>query len=342
MKKLGGTEYIVEVLEEYGCENFKGSKDEIRCGCPYHSPKGSSNAFKVVFPRDREPFFHCHRCKENGDLPTLISFLQKVSYKRAIKRIGKKTSLGRVSIEHIADTLDDICNAFKDIHSKKSSIDTLPERFHDQTPMMEYMEARKKRSHNILDVEWLIRKYSMYYCHKDRMSGRIIMPINIGGRQISYNDRSVYDKTKLKSLHPQEGNFEDYVHGIDESARKKVGIIVEGSFDMFQVMSFLKEEGMLETHGCVCLMNATITQTKANLIAETFSKAVLLLDHDDAGLEGTWSGHHLLDELIDTECRTHLLPKGLDPGRTLPSVLERVLFGKLSKKKSFIDGVLGI
>jgi len=107
--------------------------------------------------------------------------------------------------------------------------------------MYEYLEYRSKKAHNILDIEWLIRKYDLYYCSSGDMKGRIIMPINIGGKQISYNDRSVHHEAMLKSKHPKNGKFENYVHGLDESKGKEIGIVVEGAFDMFQVMSFLKE-----------------------------------------------------------------------------------------------------
>ena len=341
--KQEGVDYIHQALDEFGCEQFRFLKhgNEIRCGCPYHSPK-SSTAFKVTFPKDREPFFHCHVCKENGDLPSLISYLHKVSYKKAVKRLLNKTTLGKVSIDQISEVLDRICNAFEHSGFVKQHIDALPEKSYNQEPMYEYLEYRRKKSHYLMDIEWIVRKYNLYYCGKGDWKGRIIMPINIGGKQISFNDRSVYHEAKLKSMHPTGGHFEDYIHGLDESKGKKNVIVVEGAFDMFQVMSFLKEYELLEDFGCVCLMNADVTDTKASLIAGAFDKALLLFDGDKAGREGTARAITRLEDLMEVEDRTQFLKEGLDPGKALPSVLEKVLFKKQIKKKNYMDSIWGI
>lgn len=341
-EKQDGFDYILEMLEQYGCRNFKalkGGKD-IRCGCPYHNPNGDSSAFKVRFPEDRAPFFHCALCHENGDLSKLVSFLIKVSYKKASRLLRKRTNVGRVSIDIISKTFDKICNTFSEYKIQVDSKQEKPKKSKYQAPMYEFLHNRSKTYHDVVDVDWVINKYSMYYCDIGYSAKRIIMPINIGGEYITYNDRSIYEDHYLKSLHPEGVDFENLVHGVDESFGKKNVIVVEGSYDMLHVMSFLKSIGYLKDWGCVNLMNAHMTETKASIIASAFDKAILLFDHDKAGLEGSKHAEKILSDMITVENRTSLIPKGLDPGKCLPSVLYDAIFKLKLRRKTQIDSIL--
>ena len=143
--------------------------------------------------------------------------------------------------------------------------------------MWDYINTRSRKYHKVIDTEYVINKYGLYFCNTGRMRDRIIMPLCMNGEKITYNDRTIHD-IKNKSKHAPDQDFEKLVYGLDQAVGKEEVIIVEGAFDLFQVECFLKStKSLWKRYGVIALMNANLTTDKCNIVMRNFKKATFLV-----------------------------------------------------------------
>ncbi len=103
-----------------------------------------------------------------------------------------------------------------------------------------------KRGFRSNDTSKLTRRYDLHYCDKGMWRGRIIIPIQINGKLLSWTGRTVYDTEELryrslshkKDAKPQGlVNVRDLLFNYDNVTKKHyhVCVIVEGPLDVMKV-----------------------------------------------------------------------------------------------------------
>ncbi len=103
-----------------------------------------------------------------------------------------------------------------------------------------------KRGFKSSDAPKVTDRYDLHYCDKGMWRGRIIIPIKVGGKLLSWTGRTVYDIEELRyrSLsHKKDAeprgliNVRDLLFNYDNATKKhhRVCVIVEGPLDVMKV-----------------------------------------------------------------------------------------------------------
>ena len=327
--KQEAIDYVNHLLIDKGIRKIRIGNQSIRSCCPYHGGNNGTS-FRVHFKKS-EPFFNCWACGENGSIAQLVAFLNGTSLSKAVKHLEKNTIIGDFSLKTLLHKVSKTKQLLEE--SVDRAVEHPPSAINQQ-PMYTYLNKRARLAHGLIMVEYIINRYHLYYCNAGRYSGRIIMPIILDGKTIAYNDRTITD-SKLKSLHQSGAIFDKIVHGLDEAMGKKIGVVVEGAFDMFQLVSFFKHSKGYEDYGSVNLMGSNISQEKVAQIASVFEEVILMLDHDKAGLKGLKNAY-LFEQFMPCRIVTKALPYGKDPGMCSSQEFKRYFKFK-PKEMSFLE-----
>lgn len=338
MSKLDVRDFVLELLEQAGCRGIKASEDNIQCSCPYHNPRINSSSFGVNYKDEDKGYpFNCFSCKERGNLVQLVSYLQRITYKKALKVCKRKIVLRPISIGILQDAFLKLNKGTQKALGALTPVQ-LPVRADSQQGMLKYLKKRRRKYHNILRTNYIINKYRLYYCMEGRMSGRIVMPIFIDGKLAGYNDRTIDDNARQKSLHLPDSNFELLLYGLHEAQKKPNAVIVEGAFDLFQIASILSyNQKLYNEFGVVCLMGTTFNEHRLGMIFENFDKAILLLDNDEQGRSHSIKIKEELEEYMPTVNATFSIPYDKDPGKCTKREILKALSTKNTTKKTYVS-----
>lgn len=305
---------IVKALEDYGCRGVSVSGDNIRCQCPFHNPVNNTDAFSVTI-NEEKMVFNCHSCGSSGNLVKLLRFLtgedKTECYEQLLLRIKKK--------KYNLDTLEK--NA-RNIGGHRVEID-VPQKASDGKPLQEYLKHRSSISDNILLIDEIISKYELYYCDRGRYSNRIILPIQDNGI-VGYANRSVLLKCEKKTLFQKELNIGKYLYGFDVAFGADNVIIVEGFFDVYQIFSYLVKNKLDNRFGVVSLMGHSLKTERIQKLALSFDKCYVMMDFDEAGINGGKKISKALSMKMKTVNLTEALEFDKDPGNSSMEELDGV------------------
>jgi DNA primase len=171
-----------------------------------------------------------------------------------------------------------------------------------------------------------IQHFGLGFCSKGLMKGRVVFPVHRwDGKLIGYTGRTVEEATAdnpkwllppglvkpkvLFNLHRIAGKFDTV-------------IIVEGPLDLAAVHQ-AGFQNVVALLGKELIEDDSLSYDQLRLIAQNFSKAVLLLDGDENGQEASRriAGH--LAPLLWV--RAAVLPAGKDPSDLEPDALRQLL-----------------
>jgi DNA primase len=311
-------EFIIELLKSAQCSGIHQFSSDIHCQCPFHRPRNNITAFGVSFTNEARGFpFHCLSCGVEGNLAQLVAYINGTSYGKALRTIHRRVALKPITVHALQNEFASLVH--KRVEDKVKI--ELPPRYSNQQHMMKYLEKRKKKAHGIMDIKYIVKRYGLYYCGEGRMAGRIIMPITINGEIVGLNDRATNDDIRNKSLHIKGLKYDQLMHGIDEASGKRIVVIVEGSFDMFQVISAIRSTTKTKNnYSVVNNMGTSFSEVKAGLIMENFEEAVLLFDNEynsqgkSEGLNASIKWYRYLSDFMKVRDCTRCYPQGKDPG----------------------------
>lgn len=317
MAKVSVAEFIQDLLTNQGCKGFKHSRNNLNSSCPFHTQKKNTSSFGISLSKEDEGYpYQCQapQCGVVGNIFTLICHCLGCDYDKANRVFLKRVAFKPINLRALTALYDKITSVNEEL--KAVTLSKYPVLSKHTKPMLKYLRWRNKRkSHGVLDLDYIIQKYGLYYCSEGRDAGRIIMPIkDLQGQWIQYNDRSIIHDAKRKSLHSAAKGIDHCLHGLYEAYGKKYIIIVEGSFDMFQVQCVIKNNRALNKFGVVTTMGADLGETRASMLAELFDRVYILYDHDEAGVEGAGKAYDLLNDYMPVYNITERLPKHKDPG----------------------------
>ncbi len=273
-------EFIHELLTQANCKNVHISGTNLSAQCPFHRPKNNTSAFGVNFVKEERGFpFRCLGCEQRGNIFQLIMFLHGCSYAKAEKLFLKKVALSPITLEYLTKSYDDM---FRKVDNYvRNKVVTLPAKF-SKKPMLKYLNSRNEaEQHGIMDIDYIVNLYNLYYCESGRYRERVIMPIrDIYGRNVYFTNRSTNPNVKAKNLFPFESDATNHLYGLFESIGKKKVIVVEGPFEVFQLKSYAKKFKYHEW-GFVALMGHEMNDVRAGMITDCFEFAYVCLDYED-------------------------------------------------------------
>lgn len=341
MTKQTVAEFVHELLVNAGCKGARVWRDYITAQCPFHWNKRNFKTFyvstvEVINKRTgiQGYYFHCFSCGRGGTIPSLIAHVGNCSYQKALKRFERRVAVAGITLDGLREEM----NRIHELSSMELSEIELPPESMSQKPMYSYLRKRSRMYHSVLDVEYIVKKYGLYYCNTGRMAGRIIMPVrDTDGRIIGYNDRSIDPDAERKSLHPAGVQYGMMLHGLYESLGKNDCVVTEGAFDMFQVDCALDSRDKKKI-GFVDLMGTAFTDDRCALLARHFKNVLLMLDNDKAGKKLT---NEILEERRDDlnlwNCAKEY-PDGKDPGKcTVKEIRHAVACRKADKDRSYLS-----
>lgn len=327
-------EFLHQLLTQAECRNVHISGTNLAAQCPFHRPKHNTSAFNVNFVKEERGFpYRCWSCGEVGNIFQLIMHLHGCSYSKAEKLFLKKVALSPITLEYLTKSYDDM---FRKVDNYiKNKVVTLPAKF-SKKPMLRYLNERNEREHHgIMNIDYIVNLYNLYYCESGRYRERVIMPIrDIYGRKVYFTNRSINPEVRAKNLFPFESDATNHLFGLFESIGKKKVMVVEGPFEVFQLKSFAMKH-KYQDWGFVALMGHEVGDVRAGLITDCFEEAYVCLDHEDDVIENDFDvkATEFLNEYLPTENLTRLLYKGKEPGNCTEEQLH-VLFRNAKRAKS--------
>jgi hypothetical protein len=170
-----------------------------------------------------------------------------------------------------------------------------------------------------------------WFCHGTYGHGRLIVPVHdpISGFPIGFTCRSLKDEFQPKWLHCKDFSASQdakdnsiHINSCLFNLHRVSGetiIITEGPFDVMK----LHEAGI--KNAVALLGSGGISEEREILLKEKgIRNIVLLLDHDEAGLDATmriWNKHK---HKFKIKSLTKLLPLGSDPGGASDEVIKNI------------------
>ncbi len=353
--KISVQDFIHELLVKANLKGIHRHTDSVICQCPFHFNKKNFKTFSVCTEEKKwkytdengKPgiavgyFYNCFSCHEHGNVYKLIAHLSRCSYSKAIKLFKKRVILDEITIS----TLN---KEFESLHvlEQREELDeiALPPVAENETPMLKYFENRARKYHGVLDSDYVIGRYGLYYCSTGRWAGRIIMPIfNSQNVPVCFNDRTINETIREKSLHVKDLPYGRVLYGWDYNSKKKHCIIVEGAFDKWQVELALRQSDAYQgVFDVLALQGTAFTDDQATMVIGKYDHAVLLLDYDEAGMSATKKIYDKLKDEIDVKIATDKYPEGKDPGKcTGKEIVRAVRFADKPKRTSYLEYIVG-
>lgn len=316
--KQDAKEFIFKLLkEDAACKGVHTSGNNISCQCPYHRPKNNVSAFGVNFLKEEKGFpFQCYSCGQTGNIFQLIMHIYNCSYSRAEKIFLRKVAISPINLDFLKKIYYDLVKNADSF--KKEKIIDLPNKFSSK-PMKDYLRWRNEsEQHNVMDIDYVIGIYKLFYCESGRYANRIIMPIrDIYGRTVYFTNRSIQHDAKAKNLFPQESDSLRFLYGLYESLGKKKAMLFEGPFEVFQTKSFAKKHNYNDW-GFVAMMGTVMNEYRAGMLSEIFDEIYICLDNQDDVWIRDKNGKNKEDKVYDILADfmpTYRITKELYPGK---------------------------
>jgi len=335
-------EYLTNLLSSYGCRGITYTDTEVWCQCPFHWNRSNFKTFSVNYKEVTHNgnvgyFFYCYSCGESGSIYKLISHIERCGYKKSVKILNKETDIGTVSVERLLRELSNLNNSETPYDNILKEI-SMPNVAVNQKPLYDYLHKRSRMHHRVLKVDYSVKKHELYYCDKGREAGRIIFPIrSVTGECVCFNDRSIRDNIKAKSLNIKGLPYGKLLLGMDYKKNNNA-IIVEGVFDKLQVECALLRYKHHKKYTVLGMMGTYMTDERIKYLVKYYNKVILFFDNDDAGRKATERAYKTLSSDIDTVCATELVHKGKDPGKcTVKEIKRAVLRATKPKRRSYIN-----
>lgn len=150
------------------------------------------------------------------------------------------------------------------------------------------------------------------YCQSGFFALRLVIPIFIDGRRVSFLARSIYDFLEPKELAGQQKDGwwprSELVLGLDDVREGRPLVLVEGIWDKRHVAQAIPGYSVVSTLGSHLSAGAC-----GRLLAKKPSRIIFFYDGDDAGREGVKAGIRALRGRGFGAVHVATAPTGKDP-----------------------------
>ncbi len=267
------------LVDHYGIDWLRKTGDELRGRCPIHAQAKGERAFHISLEKN---VFNCFSCGAKGSQIDFCMAMEGISVRAAALKMQEWFLKGELDQRaHKKRAQPSPAKARQQPEKPADSVINPPLGFKLRVDSgHEYGQQRGFSKE-------LLQQFGAGFClSKGMFSGRFVFELRDAvGRLVGYSGRSI-DNSEPKYLMPSSKKGFQKRHLLWNFHRevKEVGpdepiVIVEGIWDALRV----KEVG----YPCIALLGSSLSKQQENLIAQNFSRAILLLDGDQAGRIGT-------------------------------------------------------
>jgi DNA primase len=314
-------EFIFELLKSEGLRGIKKNKENINCECPFHHPRKNFTTFGISLSEDTWGVYNCFSCHENGNIFQLLMFLRKCSYKEAKRIIHKNVIIKPIRLDFLKKAVSVLRT--KILQDKSSPIIELPPKDSVEDARKWLSIRNEEKQHGIMNIDFIMSRYELYYCNSGIFQKRIIMPIRfVDGNYVYFTNRNTIEFGP-KYKFPPETTAENYLYGLYESLDKKKIVLVEGPFDVFQMKSFALENKIFDW-GYVGNLGTVFSEARISFLVEFFDEVIILMDNDEAGRKSAEIGFEILSDCMKVRNLTGKIYPGKDPASSNRKQLEKV------------------
>ncbi len=243
---------IYVYLENKNLQPIKIKEEEISIDCPFC--ERSEKHFQISTD-ENNPTFYCYRCGSKGSYVRLVMKIDKISYNEANVIVNGGVNLS-VSEEKEKYNFPNIEFPLKSLWTSQSR---------------EYLRRRGIK-------ESTIRKFGLYFCSTGKYKDRIIIPIRLDDKDITFQGRLINNTSTLRYRSPPSSPTNRLLFNCDDIDNDTV-ILVEGVFDVFR----LYQDGYGNQVGAT--LGKKISEHQINLLKDKNVKRVWLMYDPDTKME---------------------------------------------------------
>jgi hypothetical protein len=275
-KQLKSDVAIEQVLAHYGVHlrNIGATELRGRCPLPTHSSSRSRDSFAVNIARNvwscrSLSCMQARGSRPGGNILDLVAFMENCSIRDAALRLQgwSGAAPGHFIVPRTSR----------------------PEPVAENPPLrfaLQYVDGTHPYLTSRGVTPQTVRTFGLgLYTGRGLLRGRIVIPIhNASGELIAYAGRAI-DGQEPKYRFPAGFRKSLVLFNLHRATATKgrMVIVVEGFFDAIAVHR--------AGYPAVGLMGSTLSRPQAELLVSHFDRAVLMLDGDDAGRQGTEATH---------------------------------------------------
>ena len=295
--------YIESVLERYGFEKIRKTKNGYLCMCKFHD-NNKTPAFSI----SNSGLWMCWSCGVKGNIKQLHERLGgEMGWQEEVKMIGAQLNIARFS---------------SNSSNRKPLV--LPRDFKKYGNGNRCPDYILKR----LQAETIIH-FALGSSEEGKNAGRCIVPIYYKGKAVGFHGRALTNDTELKYYNSPGFEIKEFLFNYDGCERGKDIIVVEGAFNAMSMW----EKGFPNT---VATFGTKFTPKQVQLIFSLSPENIIIcFDRDRKTLAGQKASKALADltyQLIPTYIMP--LPFDKDPNDLSAEVLmlchqKRVAYDKI-------------
>lgn len=322
---------LIEVLAELEADKTqilpRGKNVQLAClFARWRHKKGTDNrpsAGILVNPRGAS-IYNCFTCGTSMPMERVVESLQR--YRSDVDY----TDLMRRVIEMETEALDTVLEGLPDYDSDVSGNQ---EHVFDEQLFAPFKgKAHKYLRERGLSIE-TIKKWDLGYDVDQR---RVVFPVRSGQQNlVGMVGRHVLDG-RPKYLNYWFFEKGMYLYGEHLALPRTIGIIVEGLMDVLKVDQALSEYGLDSKYRPYGLFGSSATRKQESKIVRLCDEAIVFLDNDNAGWEGTEKLLRNLQDKVMTKVVQYPEAVGGDPdtltSQQIIDCIQGSSMGRISKK----------
>lgn len=316
---------IRTLLDLLGISYERKRPGELLAHCPNHSDDDPS---WEIHSRDDEGKgqHHCWSCSWGGGPVKLVMKVLDMTYSQAVEWLETNFVQGQQDDDFLYKTSMDSKSAKDEIQKKTQVYVDLPKEF------MPLVEGNKYYDYAISRglTPQLIKEFGLGYCSSGFYVARMIVPVRMKDRQVTFFARSIIRNInkKKKSLYPKGPLVSLLLWPYDRLDFNLIyAIIVEGPLDALRLIS-------LGYKNVLCIFGNRISEEQSKLL-KPFKHIILIPDADgEMDDEGSATKGQVMVQtakqylMYNHKVSITRLPENNDPGDVDPEVLKQCLRNK--------------
>ncbi len=316
-KEVKGSTPIQHVLDRYGVHLRHVGRHELRgrCPLPTHTSQNSIDSFSVnvdlnAWACQSASCVSAREGRAGGNVLDLVALMERCSLREAALRLRDRFGLP--------------------VGSHPRPVAPAPAEPVEPNPSLGFVLRGVDCDHPYLSsrsiTPYTARTFGVgFYSGTGLLQGRVVIPIrNEKGELVAYAGRAT-DASEPKYRFPagfRKSQVLFNLHRARQTGRESV-VVVEGFFDAMKI----HQAGYRNVVG---LMGCTMSDHQAELLAQRFSQAVLMLDGDEAGRHGSAA----IGRRLSTQMQVAVvnLPDGTQPDQLASKEITQLLGGYCHEK----------
>jgi len=279
---------------QYVTHGVNVKKNEVNISCPFCNSEGNPDPSYHLGIQVETGYWSCWRNRRHRgrSLHRVFMKLLRTSYDEVCKILGEQSTwLQEGTFDRLAANPTAIFEQ-NFISEQFTKVLDWPEEFKQfkgfssSKKFLTYLEGR---GYHKKHLDELIDRYNFNYCITGRWQDRLLLPIKLDHRLVSWTSRSIQKDASLRymSLSEKDGalmSIKDTIFNFDELADSggRVLFVCEGPFDAMKVDFYGADLGGRAT----CLFSKNLRESQAILLEELirsagFKKVVVLLDTEE-------------------------------------------------------------